>query len=59
MKLTHLGATYTPSTNDIETVETNTELRFLGRSYKMRAHNSASTRIPGGNLTYRGIRYKA
>lgn len=59
MKLTHLGASYTPSTSDIETVETNTELRFLGRNYKMRTHNATPTRIPEGKLTYRGVRYKA
>lgn len=59
MKLTHLGASYTPSTNDIETVETKTELRFLGHGYKMRTHNATLTRIPEGKLTYRGARYKA
>lgn len=59
MKLTHLGASYTPSTNTIETIKTDTELRFLGRSYRMRTHRAAQSRALDNDLTYRGVRYKA
>jgi Domain of unknown function (DUF4278) len=59
MKLTHLGASYTSSDIDIETVETNTELRFLGRSFKMRTQKAVPPQFPSGYLTYRGVAYKA
>jgi hypothetical protein len=59
MKLTHLGASYTPASIDIETVETDTELRFLGRSFKMRAPKIAPPKFPSDYLTYRGVHYKA
>lgn len=59
MKLTHLGASYTPSRTNIETVETDTELRVLGRNFKMRTHHAAAPKFPEGYLTYRGVRYKA
>ncbi|MBX2864327.1 MAG: DUF4278 domain-containing protein [Leptolyngbyaceae cyanobacterium MAG.088] len=59
MKLIHLGASYTPSIMELETVETDTELTFLGRSFKMRAAKVAPPKFPQGYLTYRGARYKA
>ena len=58
MKLTHLGASYTPSNQTIETVETNTKLSFLGNLFAMRAPVTTPVR-PAHNLTYRGIRYRA
>ncbi|MEM9266954.1 MAG: DUF4278 domain-containing protein [Cyanobacteria bacterium P01_F01_bin.13] len=58
MKLTHLGASYTPSTQTIETVETDTKLSFMGRLFKMRAPVATPAR-PIHNLTYRGTRYNA
>lgn len=59
MKLTHLGASYTPSTQAIETVETDTELCFMGRTFKMRTLKTAPARSAVRSLTYRGIRYNA
>ena len=56
MKLTHLGASYTPSPQTLETVETDTQLSFLGRMFKMRAPVATPVR-PTHGLTYRGIRY--
>lgn len=59
MKLTHLGASYTPSTQTIETFETDTKLSFLGRMFKMRAPVATPAHPAGHSLTYRGIRYNA
>lgn len=56
MRLTHLGAPYTPATQSIETVETKTKLSFLSRTFKMRAPVATPVN-PGTNaLTYRGVR---
>ena len=55
MQLTHLGASYTASIQSIETVETDTQLSFLGKSFKMRAPVQGHHQ----QLTYRGIRYSA
>ena len=46
MKLTHLGARYTPSNQTLDTVETDTQLSFLGQTFKMRT----ATRKPSLNL---------
>ena len=59
MKLTHLGASYTPSAQTIETVETNTELSFMGRPFKMRAPKAVPAQLATRSLTYRGVRYSA
>ena len=59
MKLTHLGASYTPSTQTIETIETDTELSFMGRTFKMRAPKAMPAQSAVRHLTYRGIRYSA
>ena len=59
MKLTHLGASYTASTQSIETVETDTQLSFLGKSFKMRAPKAAPVQGHRQQLTYRGISYSA
>lgn len=59
MRLTHLGASYTPSTQTIETIETETELVFMGRSFKMRAPKGVPVQSVSRNLTYRGVRYSA
>ena len=59
MKLTHLGASYTPSTQTVETIETDTELSFMGRLFKMRAPIAMPAQPAGHSLTYRGIRYSA
>lgn len=58
MKLTHLGNQYTPVTTDIETVETETELRFLGRTFKRRAPKVVLYKFPSDSLIYRGVNYK-
>ncbi|MBE9066408.1 DUF4278 domain-containing protein [Leptolyngbya cf. ectocarpi LEGE 11479] len=57
MKLTHLGASYTPSAQTIETVETDTELCFMGRTFKMRAPKAIPAQAASRHLTYRGVRY--
>ncbi|MFG6107630.1 DUF4278 domain-containing protein [Leptothoe sp. EHU-05/26/07-4] len=57
MKLTHLGASYTPTAQTIETIETNTELSFMGRTFKMRAPKAMPAQSAARSLTYRGIRY--
>ena len=59
MKLTHLGASYTPSTQTIETIETDTELSFMGRTFKMRAPKAIPAQPAGRRFTYRGVRYSA
>ncbi|MDJ0707267.1 MAG: DUF4278 domain-containing protein [Leptolyngbyaceae cyanobacterium MO_188.B28] len=59
MKLIHLGASYTLSTHTIETVETDTELQFMGRRFKMRVQKDTPSKFPSGCLTYRGVSYRA
>ena len=59
MKLTHLGASYTPSAQTIETIETDTELSFMGRTFKMRAPKAMPAQPATRSLTYRGVRYSA
>ena len=59
MKLTHLGASYTPSTQAIDTIETDTELSFLGRRFKMRTAQSTPQGTANRQLTYRGVSYNA
>ncbi|NEQ53326.1 MAG: DUF4278 domain-containing protein [Leptolyngbya sp. SIO3F4] len=59
MKLTYLGASYTPSVQSIETIETDTELSFMGRTFKMRTPKALPTQPASRSLTYRGIRYNA
>ncbi len=57
MKLTHLGASYTPSAQTIETIETDTELSFLGHTFKMRAPKATPAQPAARSMTYRGVRY--
>lgn len=59
MKLTHLGASYTPSNQVVETVETDTQLSFLGRPFKMRVAKAAPGQHRHQRLTYRGVGYSA
>ena len=59
MKLTHLGASYTASTQSVETIETDTQLSFLGQPFKMRAAKAAPAQAHRQQLTYRGISYRA
>ncbi len=59
MKLTHLGASYTPSTQTVETIETDTKLCFRGRTFKMRAPKAMPAQSAARSLTYRGVRYTA
>ena len=59
MKLTYLGASYTPSTQTVETIETDTELSFMGRPFKMRAPKAMPAQPAGRRITYRGVRYSA
>ncbi len=59
MKLTHLGNQYTASTTTLETIETDTELCFRGRPFKMRVPSVPSVRATSQKLTYRGVSYTA
>jgi hypothetical protein len=60
MKLTHLGAQYDFSNAHIETVETTTELCFLGGRFKQRIPQIIMpAKSSHHHLTYRGIHYKA
>ncbi|WP_081717030.1 DUF4278 domain-containing protein [Leptolyngbya sp. Heron Island J] len=56
MQLTHLGVPYTPSTQSIETVETQTKLSFLGRAFTMRAPLAIPAKPTSNSLIYRGVR---
>lgn len=59
MKLTHLGASYTPFAHTIETIETDTELSFMGRTFRMRAPKTMPAKSAERSMTYRGVRYNA
>ena len=59
MKLIHLGAFYTPSTQTIDTVKTDTELSFLGRRFNMRIAKTVAQPPLTRQLIYRGDSYKA
>jgi Domain of unknown function (DUF4278) len=59
MKLQFLGSTYDLPSTTVETVETDTQLSFLGRSFKQREAKHNSPKFPAGYLTYRGAQYKA
>jgi Domain of unknown function (DUF4278) len=59
MKLTFLGASYTANTSMVETVETETELSFLGKRCKMKVTPKLPQASSREQLTYRGIHYKA
>ena len=56
MRLTYLGASYVPST---QTIETETELLFMGQPFKMRVPKRVPVQSAARNLTYRGARYSA
>lgn len=57
MKLSHLGAQYTRSTMSVDTVETDTQLSFLGQRFKLRRAVAAPPVARRQQLTYRGVRY--
>ena len=59
MKLTYLGASYTPSVQTVETIETDTELSCIGRTFKMRAPKAMPVQPAARSLTYRGVHYSA
>ena len=59
MQLTHLGQKYTASITEIATIETDTELRFMGKSFKRRVPANQPPKFPNGRLTYRGVKYEA
>ncbi|MEM9483812.1 MAG: DUF4278 domain-containing protein [Cyanobacteria bacterium P01_F01_bin.116] len=58
MQLTHLGASYTPSTQTVETVETDIELSFRSRPFKMRTVKGMMPKAATRSLIYRGICYR-
>jgi Domain of unknown function (DUF4278) len=58
MKLQFLGSNYDLPATTVETVETGTELSFLGRSFKQRSVKSKTPQFPTEYLTYRGVNYK-
>lgn len=57
MRLTHLGQHYTASTLAIETVETETNLQFMGRTFKRRVAKSKPTQPRRRQMAYRGVSY--
>ena len=58
MQLTHLGQRYTASSASIATIETATELQFMGRTFKRRVPAAASSvQAPKRHLVYRGRAY--
>ena len=59
MQLTHLGQKYTSTTPELPTIETDTELRFMGWSFKRRVPANLPPKFPNGYLTYRGVKYEA
>lgn len=59
MKLTYHGATYTYNNRSIETVETDIECGFLGKTTKLRVPKFIPTQQTLRTFTYRGTRYKA
>ncbi|MEO1391638.1 MAG: DUF4278 domain-containing protein [Cyanobacteria bacterium J06634_5] len=59
MKLTYHGATYTVSQPLIETVETDIDCRFLGKTTKLRVPKYVPARQHSQDLIYRGNKYRA
>ena len=57
MQLTHLGQRYTASSTSIATIETATELKFMGRTFKRRVPAASSVQAPKRHMVYRGRAY--
>ncbi|MEO0760048.1 MAG: DUF4278 domain-containing protein [Cyanobacteria bacterium J06648_16] len=59
MKLSHLGATYNYTPRQIETVETDIECQFLGKTAKLRIPKQPLNHRNQDMLKYRGVSYRA
>jgi len=59
MKLSHLGATYTVTPHDIETVATDIKCRFLGKTTNLRVAKRMPADSALHKLKYRGVSYQA
>ncbi len=57
MQLSFLGRSYTASTPDVETVETQEFATFLGRPYRLKQHNVTQRQRPAESLSFMGRRY--
>ena len=57
MQLTHLGQRYTASSASIATIETATELKFMGRTFKRRVPAASLVQAPKRHMVYRGRAY--
>lgn len=57
MQLSFLGRSYTASTPEVETTETQQILSFLGRKSIIKQHSIAQRQPLGEELTFMGRRY--
>jgi len=57
MQLTHLGQHYTASSTSIATIETDTELQFMGRMFKRRVPAVPPVQVSTRHMVYRGQSY--
>ncbi|MBE9064271.1 DUF4278 domain-containing protein [cf. Phormidesmis sp. LEGE 11477] len=58
MQLTYLGQRYTASSASIDTIETNTELQFMGCPFKRRVPAAMPAQAPKHHMIYRGQSYR-
>lgn len=57
MQLSFLGNDYTASSTPIEGIPTRETATFMGQPYVRKQFKVANRQQPGGQLTYRGVRY--
>lgn len=57
MKLSFLGKSYEAATPEVETVETQQAVSFLGRRSVVKQHSVANRSQPSEELTFLGRRY--
>ncbi|PSN17867.1 hypothetical protein C7271_15500 [filamentous cyanobacterium CCP5] len=57
MRLSFLGQSYEAPTPEIDTIETEATVTFLGRRTHIKQQQIAHRSHPSEELTYRGIRY--
>ena len=57
MQLSFLGNDYTASTPAIEAMPTGETATFMGKPYARKQFTIANRQQPGGEMTYRGVRY--
>ncbi|PSN11352.1 hypothetical protein C7293_24650 [filamentous cyanobacterium CCT1] len=57
MKLSFLGHSYEASTTEVDTIETQSTVSFLGRRSVVKHHHIANRSQPSEELTFLGHRY--